>query len=153
MGGPAQLPDQRAQNMEDLLHALLVKFAWWHRSGSPWIVTSGAGVAIAGGAAGVVCTYPVPENQDAVLMRIGWGVAPAGALVTTGWTLRLGGAGHFGFTERIFNFANLATPLEFPIALRGGTVVDLFARNGAFGGIVVDGHLDGFIVLDKENVV
>jgi len=86
-------------------------------------------------AAVAVATQTVQERFTGYLTAVGIGTAPVGALPNITWQIRIDGAIHPEFSNRLFAVNNLATPIPFQFELTQARTVQLVAING--GGAIV----------------
>jgi len=107
-------------------------------------IAPGGSTTIAAGAAVAVVSQQIDENFTGYLTGVGVNVDPPGSFPSITWQVRVNGAIHPKFSDRIFNANTLATPLPFTLELTQNRLVQLVAINGAGAPIDVSGIMVGW---------
>jgi hypothetical protein len=101
-------------------------------------------VSIAAGTAAAVVTETIDERFSGFLTHVGVNVVAPGSFPDITWQIRINGAIHPKFANRIFAANTVPTPLPFAFELPQSRTVQLVAINTSAGIIAVQGILLGW---------
>lgn len=107
-------------------------------------IAPGGTTTIAPGAAVAIVAQLVAEQFAGFVTHVGVNVVPAGAFATVIWQIRINGAIHPLFFDRIFAATTLSTPIPFPFELTQNRTVQLVAINTGAVAVDVAGVLVGW---------
>lgn len=155
---PALLGPEVGLSIEDLLKLILdeirrlpenLSYEW--RSKFPMqpresisFVSPTVSVNVPGLTAVAVVTQLIPERYTGFLTGVGVNVTPPASFPNIIWQIRVNGAIHPEFANRVFMANTLATPMEFLFELCQARTVQLVAINTGAIPILVQGVLVGW---------
>jgi len=107
-------------------------------------LTPTVSVAVPALTAVVVVSQIIPERYSGFITNVGVNVTPPASFPNITWQVRVNGAIHPEFANRIFMANTLATPMPFLMELTQARTVELVAINTAAAAITVQGVLAGW---------
>lgn len=114
-------------------------------------INPGGTTTVPAGTALAIVSQLIPEQYTGFLTHVGVGVVPAGAFASITWQIRVNGAIHPMFFNRIFSASSIGGPTPFPMELTQNRTVELVAINGAAVPIDVAGVLVGWTEFMSTN--
>jgi len=130
---------------ESMLLAMRTQLVLTPREAVSFITLSGTvNVPIAPNNIVVICTQTIQPNQVGYITKVGVNVMGAGSFPDITWQIRVNGAIHPEFANRIYSAANLGTPDDFVMELIQGRIVQLVAINTSAVPVNVQGKLVGW---------
>lgn len=135
---------------EAMLLALRTQLVLTPREAVSFIALSGT-VSIPAGAAVAVVSQAIQPRFAGFITKVGVSVLPTGSFPDITWQLRVNGAIHPEFSNRIFSASTLGDPDDFVLELVQGRTVQLVAMNTSGVAIDVQGKLVGWTEFLTDN--
>lgn len=135
---------------EAMLAALRTQLVLTPREAVSFIAMSGT-VSVGAGAAVAVVSQAIQPRFAGFLTKVGVNVLPTGSFPDITWQIRVNGAIHPEFSNRIYSSGNLNTPDDFALELVQGRTVQLVAINTSPVAVDVQGKLVGWTEFLTDN--
>lgn len=119
------------------------KFIMTPREAISFIAPSNS-VLVPAGTAVAVVSQTTQERYTGFLTHVGVGVQPVGSFSDVIWQIRVNGAVHPEFSNRVFFAPTLSTPLPFPFELTQSRTIQLVAINTSAVDLECQGLLVGW---------